>query len=113
MQCCCYGVGVLTLTAALPRTEFRVGFKGYGIESVIDSSINFEAPFDWTVQNWSDEIARVMNFSVKRECAVLRGWFSQFDGSSGELRTVASRAERNEDRLLLAIYMDAESEKQV
>ena len=29
------------------------------------------------------------------------------------MRSIASRAERNEDRVLLAVYMDAESERQI
>ena len=95
------------------RTEFREGFKSYGIEAVLDSCINFEAPFYWTISDWSREIARVFNASVKRECQVLRGWFAQFDGSRSELRTVASRVERLQDQILLGIYMDPASETQV
>lgn len=55
----------------------------------------------------------MLNISVKRECQVLRGWFGQFDGSRSEIRTIATRAERNDDRLLLGIYMDPVSEAQV
>lgn len=80
---------------------------------MLDSVINFEAPFDWTVEDWSGEIARIFNASVKRECQVLRGWFSQFDGSRSEMKSMATRAERNEDRVLLAIYMDPIAETQV
>eukprot|EP00041_Stephanoeca_diplocostata_P007798 m.112718 g.112718 ORF g.112718 m.112718 type:complete len:491 (+) comp17036_c0_seq1:111-1583(+) len=93
--------------------EFRLGFKGYGIESQIDAVIGFEAPFDWTIADWSTEIARVMNKSVLMECRILGGWFAQFDGKKGELKTVASAVERAEDAVLMAMYLTNEAETQI
>jgi len=93
--------------------EFRVGFKQYGIDNVLDTPINFEAPYDWTLKDWAREIARVTNSAVRKECQVLRGWFESYAGSVSELRSVASRAERREDRVLFAIYMDNSAELQI
>lgn len=99
--------GIVTLD------EFRLGFKGFGIEAKLDTEIGFEAPYTWTVKQWIAELQSVLNRSVVDQCKAIGGWFSQFDGKMAEVRSAATQAEKEADTMLMVIYMNQATELQI
>lgn len=99
--------GIVTMS------EFRLGFKGYGIEAKLDSKIGFEAPYTWTAGQWASELQSVLNRSVVDQCKILGGWFQQFDGKMAEVRSQATPDEQNADTMLMVIYMNQATELQI
>jgi len=93
--------------------EFRMGFKGFGIDAKLDTPIGFEAPHDWTFDQWLAQAGSVLNKSVVEQCRILGQWVQQFDGIKSECATAATKQEKAEDTLLMGIYLNPFAEAQV